>query len=53
MSLVIEGKRLGQDTGVQDRKLAGEIFAAWGIPSSAAWSRPDGRFQKSPRTRVS
>lgn len=31
MSLVIEGKRLRQDTGVQNRKLAGEIFAAWQV----------------------
>ena len=31
MSLVIEGKRLRQDTGVQDRRVAGEIFAAWQV----------------------
>jgi len=31
MSLVIEGKRLRQDTGVQNRKVAGEIFAAWQV----------------------
>ena len=28
MSLVIDGKRLRQNTGVQDRTVAGEIFAA-------------------------
>jgi integrase len=31
MSLVIEGKRLRQDTGVQSRRVAGEIFAAWQV----------------------
>ena len=31
MSLVIEGKRLRQDTGVQNRRVAGEIFAAWQV----------------------
>ncbi len=31
MSLVIDGKRLRQDTGVQDRKVAEEIFAAWQV----------------------
>ena len=31
MSLVIDGKRSRQDTGVQDRKVAGEIFAAWQV----------------------
>lgn len=31
MSLVIDGKRLRQDTGVQDRTVAGEIFAAWQV----------------------
>jgi integrase len=31
MSLVINGKRLRQDTGVQDRRVAEEIFAAWQV----------------------
>ena len=31
MSLVIDGKRLRQDTGVQDRTVAEEIFAAWQV----------------------
>ena len=31
MSLVIDGKRSRQDTGVQDRKVAGEIFAGWQV----------------------
>ncbi len=31
MSLVIDGKRLRQDTGVQDRRVAEEIFAAWQV----------------------
>ena len=31
MSLVINGKRSRQDTGVQDRKVAAEIFAAWQV----------------------
>jgi integrase len=31
MSLVIDGKRMRQDTGVQDRTVAGEIFAAWQV----------------------
>jgi hypothetical protein len=31
MSLVIDGTRLRQDTGVQDRTVAGEIFAAWQV----------------------
>ncbi|MGH7180792.1 MAG: hypothetical protein ACREJN_02310, partial [Nitrospiraceae bacterium] len=31
MSLVINGMRMRQDTGVQNRKVAGEIFAAWQV----------------------
>jgi len=31
MSLVMDGTRRRQDTGVQDRKVAGEIFAAWQV----------------------
>ena len=31
MSLVINGKRERQDTGVQDRRVAGDIFAAWQV----------------------
>lgn len=31
MSLVINGTRIRQNTGVQDRKLAAEIFAAWQV----------------------
>ena len=31
MSLVIDGTRRREDTGVQDRKVAGEIFAAWQV----------------------
>ena len=31
MSLVIDGTRMRQDTGVQDCKVAGEIFAAWQV----------------------
>ena len=36
MSLVIDGKRLRQDTGVQDRTVAGEIFAAWQVQLARA-----------------
>lgn len=36
MSLVIDGKRLRQDTGVQDRTVAGEIFAAWQVQMARA-----------------
>lgn len=31
MSLIIDGKRLRQDTGVQHRKVAEEVFAAWQV----------------------
>jgi site-specific recombinase XerD len=31
MSLVIDGTRSRQDTGVQDRRVAAEIFAAWQV----------------------
>ena len=31
MSLVMDGTRRREDTGVQDRKVAGEIFAAWQV----------------------
>jgi integrase len=31
VSLVIDGRRVRQDTGVQDRRVAGEIFAAWQV----------------------
>ena len=33
---MIEGKRLRQDTGVQDRRVAGEIFAAWQVQLARA-----------------
>jgi integrase len=36
MSLVIDGKRVRQDTGVQDRKVAEEIFAAWQVQVARA-----------------
>jgi integrase len=36
MSLVIDGKRMRQDTGVQDRTVAGEIFAAWQVQLARA-----------------
>jgi len=36
MSLVIEGKRVRRDTGVQDRKVADEIFAAWQVQVARA-----------------
>jgi len=36
MSLVIDGKRMRQDTGVQDRTVAGEIFAAWQVQMARA-----------------
>jgi integrase len=36
MSLVVERKRLRQDTGVQDRRVAGEIFAAWQVQVARA-----------------
>jgi hypothetical protein len=36
MSLVIDGKRLRQDTGVQIRRVAGEIFAAWQVQVARA-----------------
>jgi integrase len=36
MSLGIDGKRLRQDTGVQDRTVAGEIFAAWQVQMARA-----------------
>ena len=36
MSFVIDGKRLRQDTGVQDRTVAGEIFAAWQVQLARA-----------------
>jgi hypothetical protein len=36
MSLVIEGKRVRQDTGVQDRRVAGDIFAAWQVQLARA-----------------
>ena len=36
MSLVIDGKRFRQDTGVQDRTVAGEIFAAWQVQMARA-----------------
>jgi integrase len=36
MSLVSEGMRLRQDTGVQDRRVAGEIFAAWQVQLARA-----------------
>jgi integrase len=36
MSLVSEGTRLRQDTGVQDRRVAGEIFAAWQVQLARA-----------------
>jgi hypothetical protein len=36
MSLVIDGTRLRQDTGVQDRTVAGEIFAAWQVQLARA-----------------
>lgn len=36
MSLVIDGTRLRQDTGVQDRTVAGEIFAAWQVQMARA-----------------
>ena len=41
MSLVIEGKRLRQDTGVQNRKVAGEIFVGWQVQvARARWLGP-------------
>ena len=36
MSLVVEGKRLRQDTGVQNRKVADEIFASWQVQVARA-----------------
>jgi integrase len=36
MSLVIDGTRLRQDTGVQDRTVEGEIFAAWQVQLARA-----------------
>ncbi len=36
MSLVMDGTRLRQDTGVQDRTVAGEIFAAWQVQLARA-----------------
>jgi len=36
MSLVIDGTRVRQDTGVQDRKVAEEIFAAWQVQVARA-----------------
>jgi len=36
MSLVIDGTRLRQDTGVQDRRVAGEVFAAWQVQLARA-----------------
>ena len=36
MSLVINGKRERQDTGVQDRRVAGDIFAAWQVQVARA-----------------
>jgi hypothetical protein len=36
MSLVIDDERLRQDTGVQDRTVAGEIFAAWQVQLARA-----------------
>ena len=36
MSLVIDRKRLRQDTEVQDRTVAGEIFAAWQVQMARA-----------------
>ena len=36
MSLVINGKRVRQDTGVQDRRVAGDIFAAWQVQLARA-----------------
>ena len=36
MSLVVNGKRERQDTGVQDRRVAGEIFAAWQVQVARA-----------------
>jgi len=36
MSLVINGKRERQDTGVQDRRAAGDIFAAWQVQVARA-----------------
>jgi len=36
MSLVIDGTRLRQDTGVQDRTVAREIFAAWQVQIARA-----------------
>ena len=36
MSLVIDGMRMRQDTGVQDRTVAGEIFAAWQVQVARA-----------------
>src|SRR5262245_11319708 len=36
MSLVIDGTRLRQDTGVQDRTVAKEIFAAWQVQLARA-----------------
>jgi len=36
MSLVIDGKRVRRDTGVQDRRVAEEIFAAWQVQVARA-----------------
>jgi hypothetical protein len=36
MSRVVNGKRERQDTGVQDRRVAGEIFAAWQVQVARA-----------------
>src|SRR6185295_4744811 len=36
ISLVINGKRERQDTGVQDRRAAGDIFAAWQVQVARA-----------------
>jgi integrase len=36
MSLVIDGTRVRQDTGVQNRRVAGEIFAAWQVQLARA-----------------
>ncbi len=36
MSLVIDGKRVRQDTGVQERRVAGDIFAAWQVQLARA-----------------
>ncbi|NWF72382.1 MAG: hypothetical protein HXY51_04930 [Nitrospirae bacterium] len=36
MSLVVDGKRKRQDTGVQDRRVAEDIFAAWQVQLARA-----------------